>query len=132
MKILMLGDIVGKAGRQAITNTLLDIKKEHDISFVVANGENAAAGSGLTPLICDELLSSGVDVITSGDHIWRKKEIYDYMDLSQGVLRPTNYPDSNPGKGYSIKETKEGVSVGVISLIGRVFMEAVDNPFEKV
>ncbi|MDD4201858.1 MAG: TIGR00282 family metallophosphoesterase [Candidatus Omnitrophica bacterium] len=132
MKILMIGDIVGKPGRDAIKHMLSGLIEKSNIDFVVANGENAAGGSGLTPVICDELFSYGIDVLTSGDHIWKKRDIYDYMDMSSSVLRPLNYPDNNPGKGYTVKQTKKGVSVGVINIIGRVFMNPADNPFEKI
>lgn len=132
MKILMIGDIVGKPGRHAIKYVLPEVVKKNNIDLVVANGENAAGGSGMTPVICDELLSCGIDVLTSGDHIWKKRDIYDYIDLSSSVLRPLNYPDNNPGKGYTVKQSKKNISVGVINIIGRVFMEATDNPFEKI
>ena len=99
MRILFLGDIVGKPGRRAIAKALGEVVGVNGIEFVIANGENAAGGSGLTPPICDELLSMGIDVITSGDHIWKKKEIIDYLATSKRVLRPLNYPRGVPGAG---------------------------------
>ncbi|MFH1791386.1 MAG: TIGR00282 family metallophosphoesterase [Candidatus Omnitrophota bacterium] len=129
MRVMMIGDIVGKPGRDAVKTILPRLISEKGIDFVVANGENAAGGSGMTPSICDELLSSGVDVITSGDHIWKKREIVDYISVSDRVLRPLNYPQGVPGRGAAVVESRGGVRVGVINLVGRVFMEPVESPF---
>ena len=132
MRILMIGDIVGSPGRKAIKQILPGFKKEQNIDVVVANAENSAGGSGLTPAICDELVSYGIDMITSGDHVWKKKEIYDYLDMSSKIIRPLNYPSTNPGKGYNFIQTATGKEVAVINLLGRVFMEALDNPFQRI
>lgn len=129
MKVLFIGDIVGSPGREAIKKLVPGIVKKEKIDFVIANGENAAGGSGLTPSITDELLSYGVDVITSGDHVWKKKEIIDYIDTSKNLLRPLNYPKEVPGKGSAIVKSGSGIKVGVINLVGRVFMQAVECPF---
>jgi len=129
MKVLFIGDIVGKPGRNAVRNLLPGIIKKNAVDFVVANGENAAGGSGLTPPICDELMSSGIDVITSGDHIWKKKEILEYLESSRHVLRPLNYPEGAPGLGSTIVQRDNGDKIAVMNLVGRVFMEPVESPF---
>jgi hypothetical protein len=132
MKILFIGDIVGEPGRQAMRELLPKIVKRERIDFVVANGENTAGGSGITPMIVDELLGYGVDVITSGDHIWKRKEILDRIAEDARLLRPANYPRETPGFGATVVTSKSGVEVGVINLIGRVFMQAVECPFKTV
>ena len=132
MNILFIGDIVGEPGRRAIKELLHKIISEEALDLVIANGENAAGGSGITPSLLEELTMYGVDVVTSGDHIWKRKEIVDAIDSEEKLLRPVNYPDSAPGRGSGVFKTKNGISVGVINVIGRVFMEAVDSPFRKV
>ncbi|MBD3379042.1 MAG: TIGR00282 family metallophosphoesterase [Candidatus Omnitrophica bacterium] len=132
MRLLFLGDIVGSPGREIISRKLGTFRKERQIDLVAANGENAAGGSGLTPRICNSLIESGVDIITSGDHIWKKREIYDYLDSTDRLIRPANYPAGAPGKGYTVIKTASGTLVGVINVIGRVFMDAVDCSFTKV
>jgi len=129
MRILFIGDIVGSPGRKAIKNILPEVVGKEKIEFVAANGENAAGGSGLTPDICEELLSYGIDVITSGDHVWKKREIVPYITLSKNVLRPLNYPNGVPGLGATVAKTSKGNKVAVVNLVGRVFMEAVESPF---
>ena len=129
MRILFLGDIVGRPGRMIVKNILPDLRKTENIDIVIANGENAAAGSGLTPKIADELLESGIDVLTSGDHVWKKRDIYDYLKVSARLVRPANYPQGVPGRGSTVVTDKKGRKVGVINLIGRVFMDAVECPF---
>lgn len=130
MKILFIGDIVGSPGRQAIKKIVSKIKKREDIDFTAANAENAAGGSGVTPNIAQELFSYGLDVITSGDHIWKKKEITEFLDSEHRLLRPENYPAGAPGSGWGIYSARNGVKIGVINLVGRVFMEAVECPFK--
>ncbi|MBU4488288.1 MAG: TIGR00282 family metallophosphoesterase [Candidatus Omnitrophica bacterium] len=130
MKILFIGDIVGSPGRRAIKELVPKITKKEKIDFVVANAENAAGGSGVTPNIAEELFSYGVDVITSGDHIWKKKEIVEFLDAESKLLRPANYPAGAPGSGWGIYSAKNGAKVGIINLVGRVFMEAVECPFK--
>lgn len=129
MRVLFIGDIVGSPGRRAIKVLVPKIVKREKIDFVVANGENAAGGSGVTPDIAGELFSYGVDVITSGDHIWKKKEIVEFLDAEDRLLRPANYPEGAPGMGWGIYSAKNGVKVGIINLVGRVFMEHVECPF---
>jgi len=132
MRILFIGDIVGEPGRQAIKELVPKIVKREKIDFVIANGENTAGGSGITPMIVDELLGYGVDVITSGDHIWKRKEILDRIAEDARILRPANYPREAPGFGSTVVTSRSGVDVGVINLIGRVFMQAVECPFRVV
>ncbi|MFC1644169.1 TIGR00282 family metallophosphoesterase [Candidatus Omnitrophota bacterium] len=131
MRIVFIGDIVGKPGREIIRKLLRDLKKKEKADCVIANGENAAGGSGITPRIAEELFDSGIDVLTSGDHIWKKKEIYDFLETTDHLIRPANYPGSVPGKGSTVVNIKDLGKIGVVNLIGRVFMEAVDCPFER-
>jgi metallophosphoesterase (TIGR00282 family) len=132
MKILFLGDIVGKPGRDIVHKVLRDFREKEKIDVVIANGENSAGGSGLTPRIAEELFEDGVDILTSGDHIWKRKEIYDLLNTTDRLVRPANYPEGAPGKGSTVVDVKGGGKIGVINLVGRVFMEAVDCPFERV
>lgn len=127
MKILAIGDIVGSPGRKTLKAFLDKYKNNYD--FIIVNAENAAAGFGITTKICDELFDWGVDIITSGNHIWDKKEIYEYLDRSNKLLRPFNYPEGVPGKGFSILKDKKGRKIAIISLQGRVFMPPIDCPF---
>ena len=129
MKILFIGDIVGSPGRTAVRELIPKIKKRENIDIVIANGENAAGGSGITPQIADELLGYKIDVLTSGDHIWKRKAIIEKIESDKRILRPANYPPDAPGLGATLVETKGGIKVGVINLIGRVFMQAVECPF---
>ena len=101
LRCMVIGDIIGKPGRQAITHHLGDLRAELDLDMVIANGENVAAGAGLTPSLSEELLAHGIDVITSGNHIWDKREVYEYLDSDRPVLRPLNYPDSGPRSGLA-------------------------------
>lgn len=132
MNILLIGDIIGQPGRDAIRELLPRLRKDNNIEFTIANGENAAGGNGLTPKVSEELFSCGIDVITSGDHIWKNKEILKIIDQDPRILRPANYPAGAPGRGYSVYLTSIGNSVAVINLMGRVFMQAIDCPFKVV
>jgi len=132
MKILFLGDIVGRPGRDIVGEILPDYRKSNDIDFVIANGENAAGGSGVTPKVAEQLFKSGIDVMTSGDHIWKRREIYDYLNRTDKLIRPANYPRGVPGQGATLVDTKKGIKVAVVNLVGRVFMEAVECPFIRV
>jgi len=131
MKILFAGDIVGSPGRKAVSGIIPQLKKREKAELIIANGENAAGGSGITPRIAEEIFNSGVDIITSGDHIWKRKEIVELLDQKPNILRPANYPPGVPGVGSYVVKSKKGNPVGVINLVGRVFMEAVDCPFRK-
>ena len=129
MKILFIGDIVGKSGRQAIDGVLQKVVADHEIEFTIANGENAAGGMGITPSIAIEILDQGVDVLTSGNHIWAKKEIAPFLDEELRILRPANYPPNVPGRGSGLFHSANGQKVGVLNLEGRVFMKHLDCPF---
>ena len=129
LRCMIIGDIIGKPGRLAVVANLRDLRAELDLDLVVANGENLAAGAGLTPSLAEELFANGVDVITSGNHIWDKREIYDYLDSGRPVLRPMNYPDDAPGKGWLLATLPDGDRVAVINVMGRVFMNQLDSPF---
>lgn len=129
MRILFIGDVVGRAGRRAVREVLPLLKREEEIDFVVANGENAAGGIGITPEKAEELLSMGVDVITSGNHIWKKREILPYLDRHPRILRPANYPPGAPGRGSGVYTARDGTRVAVLNLEGRVFMRPLESPF---
>ncbi|WP_300360696.1 TIGR00282 family metallophosphoesterase [Fusobacterium sp.] len=130
MRVLVVGDVVGSPGRKTLEEYLKRFSSNYD--FIVVNGENAAAGFGITAKIADEFLANNIDVITSGNHIWDKKEIYTYLENSERLLRPINYPKGVPGKGYTIVESKKGIKVGVVSVQGRVFMPPIDCPFKTL
>ncbi len=127
VRILFFGDIVGRAGRSALKEVLPELKKSFSPHFIVANGENAAGGYGLTEKVCEELFSLGIDILTSGNHIW-KKEFFKYLDSSERVIRPANYGEGAPGKGFTFLE-KGGIKLGIINLEGRIFMRPLENPF---
>lgn len=124
MRVLMIGDVVGKPGRQAVKALVPQLRRELKVDVVIANGENAAAGRGLTPATAGELFEAGVDVITSGNHIWDQKEIIPFLDGEAPVLRPANYPPAAPGQGMV---TLKGLTV--LNLQGRSFMVDIDDPF---
>ncbi len=129
MKILFIGDIVGKPGRRAVRELLPPIISRHEIDVVIANCENAASGFGVTREIVDELYQCHIDVLTSGNHIWDKKEINEFVEDYETLLRPANYPDGTPGWGSAIIGTPAGIRVGILNLAGRVFMQPIDCPF---
>ncbi len=129
MKILFIGDIVGRAGRKILQERLARLVDRHYLDLVVANGENGAAGYGLTISVLKEIYAAGVDVVTTGNHIWDKKEIYPALDADVSLLRPANYPPGLPGHGQGVYETAAGTKVGVLNLEGRVFMKSLDCPF---
>ena len=127
--ILFCGDVVGRSGRDAISRYLPEIHTNMDIEFTIVNGENAAAGFGITPEICLEFYKLGIDVITTGNHIWDQKEIVSYISKDNRLLRPLNYPTSNPGSGQSIYTSKTGYKICVMNLMTRLFMDSLDDPF---
>lgn len=129
MKILFVGDIIGEVGRKYLARKLGSIIKKYEVELVVANGENAAGGFGITPRISNELFDMGVDIITSGNHIWDKKEIIPYIEKERRLLRPLNYPEGVPGYGDVTVYTRTGNRVVVINLMGRAFMGNYDCPF---
>jgi metallophosphoesterase (TIGR00282 family) len=132
MRVLFLGDIVGKPGRQAVTALLPRLIDRERLDFVVANCENVSNGSGVDPKSASELLAAGVGVLTSGNHVWRRKEIVEFIAVERRLLRPANFPPMVPGSGWTVAETAAGTSVGVVNLIGRVYMDSVDCPFRTV
>jgi len=129
VKILFVGDIVGKPWRQMLARGLDRLIDQHQIDLVVANGENAAGGFGLTADVLRELLGMGIDVVTTGNHVWDKREIVDIIDRQSALLRPANYPQGTPGAGCGVFTTPGGIKVGVLNLEGRVFMSNLDCPF---
>ena len=133
MNILCIGDIVGKPGRVAIEEALPSLKKEFQIDFVVVNAENAAGGAGLTSKISQELLKAGCDVLTLGDHVWDQKELEGYLDQTDAVIRPANFPEGTPGRGWCVQKTASGQKIGVVNLLGRVFMRYhLECPFRTL
>ncbi len=128
MKILILGDIVSSVGCEHIRNKLSQLKRNENIDFCIANGENSAQGNGITPFSAQYLFDSGVDIITTGNHVYRRKEIYDFLDERSDIIRPANYYENNPGKGY-VEADLGRVNIGVINLSGTYAMDSVDNPF---
>ena len=131
-RVLLIGDLIGKPGREAAEQLLQPIREERGIDFVVANGENVAGGTGLTESTANALFGAGVDVITSGNHIWDKREIYPVLEREERILRPLNYGHEGvPGRGWGIYEALDGTHVAVINLIGRTFMQPLDSPFSE-
>ncbi|MBI2829804.1 MAG: TIGR00282 family metallophosphoesterase [Chloroflexi bacterium] len=127
MRILAIGDVVGNPGRAAVRELLPGLRRKNQLDLVIANGENAAGGVGLTPATADELLDAGVDIITSGNHIWRHKEIFPYLEGELPILRPLNYPPGVPGHGFRIRD-----NVMVVNIIGRTFIDGFDCPFRAM
>jgi 2',3'-cyclic-nucleotide 2'-phosphodiesterase len=132
MRVLFIGDIVGSPGREIVRERLADLVSQQKIDLVIANGENSASGFGITPKIVEELLKSGVEVISGGNHSWDRREILEFMPYEPRLLRPANFPEGNPGSGLYSGTAKNGVKYAVINLQGRVFLPAIDDPFRKV
>lgn len=136
MKLLFIGDIVGEPGRRAVHVLLPKLRAAHGLDFVIANGENSAGGNGITPRIAAELFSAGIDVITSGDHLWDQKEVMELLQTEKRFLRPLNYPPGTPGAGSGVFEVRQAgnpsalpLRVAVLNAQGRTFMPALENPF---
>jgi len=130
MRLLFLGDIVGRPGRRAVATLLPRLIAREGVGFVVANGENASGGKGIDPDAAEELFDAGIDVVTSGNHVWQHRTIVPYMADNSRVLRPLNFPRGVPGRGTTVQTSRtSGATVGVVNLIGRVFMGAADCPF---
>ena len=127
MLILVIGDIIGRPGRQAVQKLLPGLREQYGLDLVIANAENSAGGFGVTPAIADELFDIGIDVLTSGNHVWAQREIIPYLDGDKPILRPLNYPPGVPGRGYTVKG-----QVMVVSLIGRTFIDNFDCPFRAM
>jgi len=132
MKILFIGDIVGRPGRNAVCKIVPEMRKELMLDFVVANAENSSGGSGITPQTAGELFNASVDVLTSGDHIWKRKEIFELIHFEPRIIRPANFPSGAPGRGFGIYQAASGAKIGIVNLLGRVFLEPLDCPFKAV
>jgi len=132
MKLLFLGDIVGRSGRDAVEKYLPDLNRDLGLDFVIVNGENAAAGFGITQKICNRFFEIGVDVITTGNHAWDQKETAGFIDSEKRLLRPLNFPKGTPGLGANLYQTTAGKKILVMNAMGRVFMDALDDPFAAV
>jgi metallophosphoesterase (TIGR00282 family) len=131
MKLLFVGDVIGKPGRRALQHLLPRLVDHHRADYVVVNVENSAGGFGVTPDVLREIAELPIDVYTTGNHVWDKKEVYDLLEREPRLLRPANYPAGNPGKGLHAGETAAGIPVAVINLEGMVFMSNLDSPFHK-
>jgi metallophosphoesterase (TIGR00282 family) len=129
VKVLFIGDITGKPGRRLVVNRVAALRRTHGVDVVIANGENAAGGLGITPDAATELLDAGVDLLTGGNHSWHHRDAYDLLDSEPRILRPANYPPGVPGRGAAVVRSTAGVPVGVLNLQGRVFMPELDDPF---
>ncbi|MFB3134530.1 MAG: YmdB family metallophosphoesterase [Rhodospirillales bacterium] len=132
MKVLFCGDVVGKAGRNAILDNIPNLRERLGLDFVIVNGENAAHGFGITEGICKAFYEVGVDVVTTGNHVWAQRAIIDYIDGDPRLLRPLNYPEGTPGRGVNVFDAPDGRRVMVIHPMGRLFMDALDDPFVAV
>jgi metallophosphoesterase (TIGR00282 family) len=131
VNILLIGDIVGRPGKALVSRTLRGLRQRESLNLVIANAENAAGGSGLTPKIYDQLIAAGVDCITMGDHIYRRREIDPVLERSSQIVKPANFPSQAPGKNWTVVTADNGVRVAVISLLGRLFMRPVDCPWTR-
>lgn len=129
MRILFIGDISASSGRRVVSRFLPDLRAQYDLDFVIANGENAAGGLGITQATAHELFNTGIDVITLGNHAFSKKDALEYIAKEPHLLRPANFPPGNPGRGWDIYYTEEGNPVAVVNLVGRTFMHPADCPF---
>ncbi len=129
MRILFVGDVHGRPGRRILTARLPALRRLHGADLVIANGENAAGGSGINAAVAEELFAAGVDVITGGNHTWQIREAYELLDSDPRILRPANYPPGVPGRGSAVVTTRSGRTAGVVNLMGRVFMGELDDPF---
>ncbi len=132
MKVLVIGDIVGRTGRRLVERLLPELKTRYHPELIIANGENAAGGAGITPTLAEELFDYGVHIITSGNHIWDKKEIVPYISREPRLIRPENYPPRTPGRGWAVAEVSGGIPIAVANFSGRVFMRDLDCPFQGV
>lgn len=129
MRILFLGDVVGRAGRMAVKQYLPSLKADLAIDIVIANGENMAGGIGMTCKTVDEIFASGVDVLTSGNHVWRHREIYSRLERDGRMIRPANYPEGAPGRGWAVFTLKDGRKIAILNLLGLTYMEPLACPF---
>ena len=132
MRLLFLGDVVGRAGRVAVNDRLPDLIKKHRLDFVVVNGENAAGGFGITEEILQDLISAGADCVTTGNHAWDQREALQFADRYDRFLRPINYPSGTPGRGSNVYAARNGARVLVVNVMGSLFMPTLDDPFQAV
>src|ERR671933_1338724 len=132
VKLLFVGDVVGGLGRRTVAALLPSLRERYVPDFVVANGENAAGGVGITQKTARELLELGIDAITLGNHAYRHREVYEFLDREPRIVRPANYPRGNPGRGFTVVEADDGVALGVVNLSGQIFLEAARSPFPEV
>jgi hypothetical protein len=132
VKLLFIGDIVGRPGRDLVARAVRPLRRRLAIDLVVANGENATAGAGITREHADAIFKAGVDVITGGNHIWDKREVLEFIDREPRLVRPANYPAGTPGRGATLVRTADDVAVGVVNVMGRVFLSTLDDPFVAV
>ncbi len=132
LNLLVIGDIVGRPGRQAVRDLLPDLVRQYNIEFIIANAENASGGRGLTREVMQELLGAGIDVLTMGNHVWDNKEIFNFIDDQPRIIRPANYPQPCPGQGYHVYQAGFNLKIAVINVSGRVYMPALDCPFRTV
>jgi metallophosphoesterase (TIGR00282 family) len=132
LKVLFVGDIVGKPGREILRQQLCKIQEKFKIDFTVANGENAAGGAGINKKILEEIINYGVDVVTMGNHVWDKKEVLSFIDTEPRLIRPANYPKGTPGRGWNIFTVNNQIKIVVINLSGRVYLPPLDCPFQTI
>jgi hypothetical protein len=132
MKLLYFGDVIGRPGRTRLLDALPGIRADLDPDFIMVNGENSAHGFGITEKICNQYFEAGIDVITTGNHVWDQREIMNYIDAEPRLLRPLNYPKGTPGKGAGLFEARSGARVFVAQILGRLFMDALDDPFARI
>ncbi len=132
MRVLICGDVVGRSGRRVVTRHLPELRERFDLDFVVVNGENAAGGFGITPKICEEIFAAGADAITTGNHVFDRREIIPHFDRESRLLRPANYPRRVPGRGIALFEDRRGRKLLVVHLMARLFMDSLDDPFALV
>ncbi len=132
MNVLLIGDIVGSPGRKIIEELLESLKREFSVELVIANGENAAGGVGITREIAKELFAIGIDVLTMGNHVWDKREAFSLLEDEENMVRPANYPSGAPGRGATVFHMNDGLKVGIINISGRIFMPPLDCPFQTV
>ena len=128
MRVLMIGDVVGRPGRDVLKRRLPKLRIERGIDFVVANGENAAGGAGITPKVAEEMLRNGVDVVTTGNHVYRHRQVMSYLDTDRPVIKPLNFARRGPGRGMVVVNDGNGRRIAVLNLLGRVFMPPADPP----
>ena len=132
LKILFVGDVFGQPGREALLGWLPAFKEERAVGFVIANGENVANGAGITSKLALKLLGAGVDVLTTGNHVWRQKEVYSFLATDERIVRPANYPAGSPGRGLTVRPAADGSEVAVINLAGELFLNTGMSPFRIV